>query len=83
MPILESEIELLEVFSRSKVIAITLNHEDMNEHEVEEKVLEYEEKYNLPVSDVLVHGCDKLVEKLFEVFPELTDVKPELWELQD
>jgi len=71
MPTLESEIELIEVFSRSKVIAITINHEDMTDDEVENTIAEYEDRYKLPTTDVLKYGCDKLVKKLFEVFPEL------------
>ena len=71
MPTLESEIELIEVFSRSKVIAITINHEDMTDDELKNIIAEYEERYKLPTTDVLKYGCDKLVTKLFEVFPEL------------
>lgn len=83
MPTIDSEIELIEVFSRAKVIAITINHEGMTEPEIDEKVLEYEAKYKLPVTDVLKHGSEKIIEKLYEVFPELIDIKPLLWELQD
>ncbi|MFC2152321.1 DUF1611 domain-containing protein [Bacteroidota bacterium] len=71
MPTIESEIELIETFSKSKVIAIAINHEDMTDAEVEKKIVEYEYKFNLPTTDVLKHGSDKLVEKLFKVFPEL------------
>jgi uncharacterized NAD-dependent epimerase/dehydratase family protein len=71
MPTLESEIELLEVFSKSKVIAITLNHEDMTDEEVKNTIVEYEYKYELPTTDVLKHGSGKLVQTLFELFPEL------------
>ena len=70
MPTLESEIELAEVFSRSKVIAITLNHEDMTDEEIKETITEYEKRYQLPTTDVLKYGCEKLVKRLFEVFPE-------------
>jgi len=72
MPTLESEIELAEVFSRSKVIAITLNHEDMTDEEIKETITEYEKRYQLPTTDVLKYGCEKLVKRLFEVFPELS-----------
>ena len=65
MPTLESEIELIEVFSKSKVIAITINHEDMTDEEVEKTIVEYEYKYELPTTDVLKHGCDKLVDRLY------------------
>ena len=71
MPSLESEIELIEVFSKSKVIAITINHEDMTDEELEATIMEYEYKYELPTTDILKHGCDKLIKKLYEVFPEL------------
>jgi len=71
MPTLESEINLLETFSQSKVIAITINHEDMTVLEVDKAILEYEYNYELPSTDVLWHGCDKLVKKLLEVFPKL------------
>ena len=71
MPTLKSEIELNEVFSRSQVIAITINHEDMTDEELENTIAEYEERYKLPTTDVLKYGCDKLVKALLEVFPAL------------
>jgi len=71
MPTLESEIELIEVFSKSRVIAITINHEDMADAEVKNTIVEYESKYELPTTDVLKFGCDKLINTLFTVFPEL------------
>ena len=71
MPTLESEIEMIEVFSGSKVIAITINHEDMSDEELKRTIVEYEYKYELPATDVLKDGCDKLIKKLYEVFPEL------------
>ena len=71
MPTLDSEIELLEVFSRSKVIAITINHEDMTGEEIKETITEYEKKFQLPTTDALKYGCEKLVKRIFKVFPEL------------
>ncbi len=71
MPTLESEIELIEIFSQSKVIAITINHEDMTDAEVRNTIVEYESKKGLPTTDVLKFGCDKLVNTLFTLFPEL------------
>ncbi|MCK5148234.1 DUF1611 domain-containing protein, partial [bacterium] len=71
MPTLESEIKLNELLSKSKVIAITLNHEDMTDHELENTIVEYERKYKLPTTDTLKHGTDKLVKKIFDVFPKL------------
>ncbi len=83
MPTLESEIKMLETFSGSKVIAITINHEDMNDQEVENITKAYEEKYQLPVTDVLKNDCSKLVEKLQEIFPDLIRVNPLLCQSQE
>ncbi|MFH6604458.1 DUF1611 domain-containing protein [Maribacter algicola] len=68
---LVEEIEMIEIFSKSKVIAITINHEKMTAVEVNQIIEQYESEYNLPVSDVLIHGCDKLVKELVKTFPEL------------
>jgi len=71
MPTLESEIKLIEIISGAKVIALTLNHENMTDKEIEDTVAEYEGTYGLPTMDVLTHGCEKIVRRLLEVFPEL------------
>jgi len=72
MPTLESEIELLETFSRTKVIGITLNHEDMTEQEIKDTITDYEERYHLPTTDALKYGGKKLARGLLEYFPELS-----------
>ena len=61
MPKVEDEIRMLELFSPGKVIAITLNHEDMTRPQVDETVKEYEARYGLPTCDPLWHGLDKVV----------------------
>jgi len=71
MPTLKTEIELNEVFSKSKVIAITIAHEDMTDDELKDIIVEYEKKYKLPTTDVLKYSCDKLINKIYEVFPTL------------
>jgi uncharacterized NAD-dependent epimerase/dehydratase family protein len=73
MPTIQSEIELIEKFSNSKVIAITINHENMSDKEIDDIVTEYEDHLELPTTDVLKHGCDKLIMSLFEKFPSLRD----------
>lgn len=75
MPTLESEIELNEIFSKAKVIAITLNHEEMNDEEVEETITDYEKKFKLPTTDVLKFGCKKLISILIMTFPELGRIR--------
>jgi uncharacterized NAD-dependent epimerase/dehydratase family protein len=83
MPTLESEIELIETFSKSKVIAITLNHEDMTDEEVQNTIVEYEYKYELPTTDILKNGSGKLVQTLFEKFPELQKSATLIWQSQE
>ncbi|MCX8174326.1 MAG: DUF1611 domain-containing protein [Thermoplasmata archaeon] len=64
MPDLRKEIAMLEIFSDSKVFAITLNHENMTKEEIEEYVKIYERDFGLPCCDVLVHGAAKIVEAI-------------------
>lgn len=71
MPTLESEIELIEAFSQSKVIAITISHEDMEDGEAEATIADYESRHKLPTADVLKQGCQKLIDTLYDVFPDL------------
>ncbi|MFZ3579263.1 DUF1611 domain-containing protein [Virgibacillus sp. DJP39] len=71
MPTLKSEIDLIETFSKSKVVAVTINHEGMSDKEVLDTVSEYEKDLNVPTTDVLKYGCDKLINQFFEVYPEL------------
>ena len=71
MPTISSEIELIENFSKSKVIAVTINHENMSDKEISDVITEYEKDLQLPTTDVLKHGCDKLVSSIFERFPLL------------
>jgi len=71
MPTLESEIDLIERFSDTKVIAVTLNHENMTDSEVDKVIDNYEEQLNIPATDVLLHGCDKLITSILEAFPAL------------
>ena len=71
MPSLANEIKQLEVFSNSKVIAITINHEKMTDPEIINTIKTYESKFQRPTTDVLKHGCDKLVKELLDTFPSL------------
>lgn len=73
MPTLESEINLLESFSGKPVIGITLNHENMTNSEVEDTIVEYQKQFNLPATDVLIHTCDCMIEKILSLFPALKD----------
>lgn len=71
MPIVESEIKLIEAISQAKVMAIALSHEDLSDEEMMKIIKRYEMKFQLPTTDVLNHGCHKLVQTLSNHFPKL------------
>jgi uncharacterized NAD-dependent epimerase/dehydratase family protein len=71
MPTPESEIKLIETISKAKVIAITLSHEGLNEQEVLKVIEDYELRLQLPTTDVLSTGCQKLVQSLSDHYPML------------
>ncbi|WP_280768785.1 DUF1611 domain-containing protein [Salipaludibacillus daqingensis] len=71
MPTVKSEIDLIENFSKSKVIAITINHENMSSDEINDYIHIYENDLKIPATDVLVLGCDKLISSIYETFPSL------------
>ncbi|WP_416149054.1 DUF1611 domain-containing protein [Salipaludibacillus sp. HK11] len=71
MPTIQSEIDLIESFSITKVVAVTINHENMTANEIDDVIEVYEEQLKIPTTDVLEHGCDKLVATIYETFPSL------------
>ena len=71
MPTLESEIQLIHAISKAKVMAITINHENLTAEDRAKYVRDYEQRLKLPTLDVLTDGCQKLIEALGEQFPEL------------
>ncbi len=71
MPTVEHEIALIESISMARVIAIALSHEDLQESEVVEIIAQYEQQFQLPTTDVLSFGCQKLVQALAAQFPEI------------
>lgn len=71
MPRVEDEIELIEVFSKSPVIGIAINHEDMSNSEVIATIEVYQERFERPATDVLKFGCDPLIKGILATFPEL------------
>jgi uncharacterized NAD-dependent epimerase/dehydratase family protein len=66
----ERERAIIELLSQRPVLAITINHEEMNAEEIEATVAEYEKRYGVPAADPLVHGVDKIVAALESRFPE-------------
>ena len=74
MPTVESEIKLIEAITPAKVMGIALSHENMEEDEVIALITKYEKHYQLPTTDVLKDGCQKLVQSLLDHLPQLNKI---------
>lgn len=61
---LPDQIRAIEIISGKKVIAITVNHEDMQANEIDAACLRITKETGLPAFDVLAHGPEGLVELL-------------------
>ena len=71
MPTPASEINLIETFSDTKVIGLTINHENMTDADVEAAIVLYEIELGIPATDALTRSPDRLVEMVLRAFPEL------------
>jgi uncharacterized NAD-dependent epimerase/dehydratase family protein len=71
MPTPASEVNLIETFSDTKVIGLTINHENMTEGEVDRAIISYEKELSIPATDALTKSPDNLVEMVFASFPQL------------
>ncbi len=61
---IKEQINAIETISGKKVIAVTLNHEDMTKDEILPACKKITEETGLPTFDVLEYGADELVEIL-------------------
>lgn len=71
MPTPASEIKLIEAFAKTKVIGLTLNHENMTDAEVSQAITKYEKQLGIPCTDVLTRSAERLVNKLLSTFPQI------------
>ena len=71
MPSPESEINLIQTFADTKVIGLTINHENMDEIEIAAAITMYELELGMPVTDALTRPTGRLLDMVFEAFPEL------------
>jgi len=75
MPTPASEINLIETFADTKIIGLTINHEQMSDGEVTTAITQYEQELGIPVTDALTRSPERLVEMVLASFPKLK-VKP-------
>lgn len=61
---INEQINAIEIISGRKVIAITVNHEEMTKEEIMPACVQITEETGLPAYDVLEHGANDLVELL-------------------
>ena len=71
MPMPAAEINLIETFSDTKVIGLTINHENMTDPEVSAAIKRYEHELGIPTTDALTRPAERLVEMVLAAFPEL------------
>lgn len=73
MPTAASEINLIETFAPTKVIGLTINHENMTDDEVSTAIKTYESELGIPTTDALTRSPDRLVDMVVEAFPVLKE----------
>lgn len=71
MPTAKSEINLIQTFAKTKVIGLTLNHEDMTDTEVTTAIKGYERDLGIPATDALTRPTHLLAEMVIRAFPEI------------
>jgi len=71
MPTPSSEINLIETFADTKVIGLTINHENMTDSEVSAAITLYEVELGIPATDALTRPTDRLIDMVFAAFPGL------------
>lgn len=73
MPTPATEINLLQTFADTKVIGLTINHENMDDTDVSKTITRYERDLGIPTTDALTRSPDRLVEMVMQAYPELEE----------
>jgi len=71
MPTPADEINLIQTFANTKVIGLTINHENMTDAEVDLAISLYESELKIPATDAIARSPDRLVEMVVAAYPEL------------
>ena len=74
MPTAATEIALIEAFADTRVIGVTINHEDMTGDELNTAIAEHHSQLGLPVTDPLTRPASDLVDMVLAAFPALAAV---------
>ena len=73
MPDPVTEIELIEMFADTRVIGLTINHENMDDEQITAAIGRYEREMGLPATDALTRSPMQLAEMVLSAFPELAE----------
>jgi uncharacterized NAD-dependent epimerase/dehydratase family protein len=73
MPEPAAEINLIETFSDTKVIGLTINHEGMSDQAISAAIIEFEQTLGIPTTDALARPTDRLVEMVLLAYPTLKE----------
>jgi uncharacterized NAD-dependent epimerase/dehydratase family protein len=74
MPTIGSEIKLIEAIAQTRVLAIAINHENLLTKDIPKVIADYEQQLQLPTTDVLSYGCQRLIQALEMNFPSLNPI---------
>ncbi len=75
MPTVASEIAMIEAFADTRVIGVTINHEDMDDDEVSAAIVDYERDLGVPATDALTRPLARLVDMVVQGLPELAGAR--------
>ena len=73
MPTAASEIALIESFAQTRVIGVTVNHENMTDEQITAAIDEYELDLGIPATDPLSRPIERLVEMVLQAYPALRE----------
>lgn len=73
MPTAASEIDLIESFAETRVIGVTINHENMTDAQITAAIDEYELELGIPATDPLARPLDRLVDMVLQAYPALVE----------
>ena len=73
MPTAASEIALIEAFADTKVIGVTINHENLTPDELAAEIDAHELELAIPATDPLTRPARELVEMVLASFPALRE----------
>lgn len=71
MPEPAKEISLIETFADTRVIGLTINHENMAAADVDRAIASYESELGIPVTDALARSSDELVAMTLAALPQI------------